>query len=361
MGILTVFLISHLSFLTSQAQTLTATEPVLDCGTTGFEVPVTATFQLWNKGQQPLRIKDVHPDCGCTKVEFPRQEIAVGESFKVLLTYDGRQLGHYYKQAAVSAEGLEEPLYLAMKGIVLADMKDYSGSYPFKMGSLLLDRNYIEFDDVNRGDQPQQELYIMNNGTKVMQPTVMHLPSYLSATVSPRRLSPGHAGLVTLTLNTDKVHDLGLTQTSVYIGQQLGEKVSSKNELPVSVVLLPDLKSLSGGQKQFAPKLQLSAEAGDINAPVIDLGSFDGKAKKSGEITLFNGGRTALDISSLQMFTPGLKVTLGKRQLKAGESTKLKVTAFRDRLKTARSAPRVLMITNDPDHAKVTIVIKAKE
>jgi len=214
---------------------------------------------------------------------------------------------------------------------------------------------------VNRGDQPQQELYIMNNGTKVMQPTVMHLPSYLSATVSPRRLSPGHAGLVTLTLNTDKVHNLGLTQTSIYIGQQLGEKVSSKNEVPVSVVLLPDLKSLSGEQKQFAPKLQLSAEAGDLNAPVIDLGSFDGKTKKSGEITLFNGGRTALDISSLQMFTPGLKVTLGKRQIKAGESTKLKVTAYRDRLKAARSAPRVLMITNDPDHAKVTIVIKAKE
>ena len=354
-------LTSYLLPLNSQAQTLTATEPILDCGTTGFEVPVTATFQLWNKGQQPIQIKSVHPDCGCTKVEYPRQEIAVGESFKVLLTYDGRQLGHYYKQAAVTAEGLEEPLYLAMKGIVLADMKDYSGSYPFNMGSLLLDRNYIEFDDVNRGDQPQQELYIMNNGTKVMQPTIMHLPSYLSATVSPRRLSPGHAGLVTLTLNTEKVHDLGLTQTSVYIGQQLGEKVSSKNELPVSVVLLPDLKSLSGGQKQFAPKLQLSAEAGDINAPVIDLGSFSGKTKKQGEITLLNNGRTALEISSLQMFTPGLKVTLGKRQLKAGESTKLKVTAYRDRLKTARSAPRVLMITNDPDHAKVTIVIKVKE
>ena len=342
------------------AQTLTATEPVLDCGTTGYEVPVTATFQLWNKGQQPIRIMEVHPDCGCTKVQFPKEEIAVGESFKVLLTYDGRQLGHYYKQAAVVANGMEEPLYLAMKGVILADMKDYSGSYPFNMGSLLLDHNYVECDDVNRGDQPQQEIFIMNNGTSVMQPTVMHLPSYLSATVTPRRLSPGHAGVVTLTLNTDKVHGLGLTQTSIYLGQQLGEKVSPKNELPVSVVLLPDLKSLSGGQKQFAPKLQLSAEAGDIKAPVLDLGSFEGKTKKHGEITLLNSGRTVLRISSLQMFTPGLKVTLGKRELKPGESTKLKVTTYRDQLKKARSAPRVLMITNDPDHAKVTINIKVR-
>lgn len=349
------------TMLTVQAQTLTVTEPAIDCGTTGYEVPVTATFQLWNKGQQPLLITGVHPDCGCTRVEYPQQPVEVGESFNVKLTFDGRQLGHYYKQAAVRAEGVDEPVFLAMKGVVVGDLKDYSGSYPYTMGNLLLDRNYLEFDDVNRGDQPKQEIYIMNNGTQVMQPTVMHLPSYLSAEVSPQRLSPGHAGVVTLTLNTDKVHSLGLTQTSVYMGQQLGEKISMKNELPVSVVLLPDLKSLSGGQKQFAPQIQLSAGAGDPDTPTIDLGAFEGKSKKQGELVILNGGRSQLHISSLQMFTPGLKVTLGKRDLSPGESTKLKVTAYREQLKRARSAPRVLMITNDPDHPKLTVSIKVTE
>ena len=58
------------------------------------------------------------------------------------------------------------------------------------------------------------------------------------------------------------------------------------------------------------------------------------------------------------MFTPGLKVTLGKRTLNPGESTKLKVTATQSQLQKARTRPRVLMITNDPDHAKVVISIK---
>ena len=340
--------------LSGRAQQLSVTDDSLDCGMTAYEVPVKATFKLWNKGQRPLKISDVHPDCGCTRVEFPRGEIGVGESFEVKLTYDARQLGHYYKQAAIVSNGSEQPVYITMTGVIVADVRDYSGSYPFAMGDLLIDCNYLEFDNVNRGDRPVQEIYLMNNGKKVMQPTVMHLPSYLTAEIEPRRLSPGHAGIITLTLNSDKVHDLGLTQTSVYIGQQLGEKVSSKNELGVSVVLLPDLKRLSSGQKQQAPSLQLSA-------PELNLGSFDGKSKKSGELTITNNGRSELSISSLQLFTGGLKVTLGKRRLAPGETTKLKITAYRDQLKTARTAPRVLMITNDPNNAKVVINVNCEK
>ena len=61
------------------------------------------------------------------------------------------------------------------------------------------------------------------------------------------------------------------------------------------------------------------------------------------------------------MFTAGLKVTLGKRELKPGESTKLKITALRDELEKQRSKPRVLMITNDPDKAKVVIKINVRK
>lgn len=334
------------------AQTVSVSEPVQDCGTTGFETPVTATFQLWNKGQKPLVISDIKADCGCTSVSYPKTPVEVGAPFTVTMTYDARQLGHYYKQAAIRSNAAEKPVYLAMKGVVLADLHDYSGSYEFSLGDLLMDKNYIEFDDVNRGDQPVQEIYIMNNGKQMMQPNVMHLPPYLSAVVEPMRLSPGHSGKVTLTLHTDKVRQLGLTQTSVYMGKVLGERVSTVNELPVSVVLLPDLTSMVGQNKQLAPHLQLSEQQ-------LELGSFEGKSKKTGEIILTNSGHSPLKISSLQMFTPGLKVTLGKRELAPGASTKLKVTAYRDKLKTARSKPRVLMITNDPEHSKVVIDINS--
>ena len=85
-----------------------------------------------------------------------------------------------------------------------------------------------------------------------------------------------------------------------------------------------------------------------------------GKKKKTDVIELTNQGQTLLDISSLQMFTGGLTVSLGKSKLAPGQSTKLKVTAMRDELLKLRRRPRILMITNDPDQGKVVININAK-
>lgn len=332
------------------AQKLSVANPEQDCGKTGFNIPATVSFEMENTGRRQLNIISVTPDCGCTKVEYPRKGIAAGEKFTIKMTYDARQLGHFYKQAAVKSNGTKEPIYITMKGVVLPEVQDYSGNYPFRMGAMLIDRDAIEFDDVNQGDQPQQVIHIMNDGVDEIQPSVMHLPSYLTAEVAPERLAPGHAGTITLTLDTKAIRTLGLTQTNVYLAQHLGETVRSDNELNVSVVVLPDLKSLAGGQKAFSPQLQLSTT--DLN-----LGSFDGKSKKSGEIVITNNGRTALTISALQMFTPGLRVTLDDREIRPGASTKLKVVAYREELARVRTQPRVLMITNDPDHSKVVINI----
>ena len=141
--------------------------------------------------------------------------------------------------------------------------------------------------------------------------------------------------------------DFGLTQTSVYIAKELGEKVSQNNEMPVSVVLLPPLNTSNAAE----PKLQISATD-------IDFTDFGSKSKKTAEITLLNVGQAPLTISSLQMFTSGLKVTLGNRDIAPGQSTVLKVTGFAEELQKLRARPRILMITNDPTNPKIVINIK---
>ena len=97
-----------------------------------------------------------------------------------------------------------------------------------------------------------------------------------------------------------------------------------------------------------------------LSAETLDLGSFEGKDSKSGTIIIENQGRSRLTISSMQMFTTGLKVRLNKSRLDPGESAKLKITAYRKQLKNARSKPRVLMITNDPNKSKVVIHVNVK-
>jgi len=332
------------------AQRLSVSENTIDCGRTGYLQPVTATFKLRNKGLRHLVIKSVKADCGCTTVEYPKESISIGERFTIRLTYDARQLGHFQKQVRIESNGSKKPVYLTMKGVVLTEVKDYSGDYPISLGDLLIDRNELEYDDVNKGDAPVQQIHMVNNGEKNMTPNVMHLPPYLSAKVTPAELRPGQKGVIDITLNSSKLRDYGLTQTSVYIAQQLGEKVSAKNEVGVSTILLPDLKDFSQTNKALAPQLQISATD-------VDFTDFGGKSKKTADVILFNAGKSTLNITSMQLFTGGLKVTLGKRSLDPGETTTMKITGYAEDLEKVRTKPRILMITNDPDKAKIVVNI----
>ena len=218
---------------------------------------------------------------------------------------------------------------------------------------MLYDNNVLEFDDVNKGDTPMQEIHVMNNGEEPMQPHLMHLPPYLSATMKPEILEPGKGGTLSVTLNSDKLRDFGLTQTSVYLGRRLGEKVSKDSEIPVSVVLLPHLQDYDEFSKGLAPQLQISATD-------IDFTDFGGKKKKTTDVVLYNTGKTTLKISSMQLFTTGLKVTLSKQELDPDQTALLKITGYAEDLQKLRTKPRILMITNDPDHAKVVININVK-
>ena len=345
-------LLAPLAMLPVEAQRLTVHKGTVDCGKTAFCAPVTAEFELRNKGMRKLKIEDVRVSCGCLDAQYPKGEIAAGEKFTLRLTYDARRMGHFTKMARIVSNGSKKPVYLTMKGVVVEDVEDYSGTYPFAFGDLRADKDNIEFDDVNKGDLQVQELHVRNTGTTMLQPNVMHLPPYLSAVVTPERLRPGQSGKIAISLNSAKLHDYGLTQTSVYIGGKLGEKVSDDNEVQVSAVLLPSFDGQTGDNKKLAPKMELSTESIDID--------FEGKAKKKAEVKITNNGRTDLKISSLQMFTSGLRMTLGKQVVKPGESTELKITAYREELAKARTKPRVLMITNDPNKPKVVININGR-
>ena len=355
MRVIVILFALHCSMVNGQwsmvnAQKLVVTQDNVMAGRTGFCQPITATFELRNKSLRKLVIESVKPDCGCTAVEYPK-EVGANDKFTIKMTYDARQLGHFQKMAAIVSNGSKQPVYLTMRGVVLPEMVDYSGTYPLAMGELLLDKNVLEYDDVNKGDEPVQEIHIFNNGEKTMRPNVMHLPPYLSATVKPETLEPGKGGTIAVTLNSDKLRDFGLTQTSVYLAKQLGEKVSQDNEIPVSTVLLPHLQDYNEFTKALAPQLQISTTE-------IDFSDFEGKTKKTAEVILYNTGKTTLKISSLQLFTTGLKVTLDKQSLEPDETTTLKITGFAAELRNLRSKPRILMITNAPDKPKVVLNIR---
>lgn len=340
--------------LGASAQDIAIQNTTIDCGQVVFRQPVTAQYVMKNSGSSPLTITDVRTSCGCTTVSFPTEPIAPGASFTVSAVYDAKTMGHFAKRIGIYSNAQCGPLMLGIKGVVVGEKDEAALDYPYTLGNLSTDKADLEFDDVNRGDQPVQTINVLNNTTETLQPVLMHLPSYLRAEVRPAKVAPGRTAKVLVQLDSRALRDLGLTQTSVYLGMFPGDKVAPEKEITVSAVLLPDFDNMTAQQKDSAPRLRLSSGS-------VDLGTFAGKKQKKGKVTITNEGKSVLEIRSLQMFTAGLEVSLANKTIAPGQSVDLKVTAIASMLRKVKSKPRVLLITNDPENTKVIINVNVAQ
>jgi hypothetical protein len=334
--------------MTAAAQPrFTANHESYNFGQVQWKNPVTALYTITNTGTQPLLLTNVDPSCACSVAQWTQTPIAAGEQGSITVAYDARALGHFDKSIAVYTNVQAQPVYLRFTGEVVTEVRDFSQAYPYMMGQIRLDKDELEFPDSYRGEEPTLRIGVANLSEQPYEPVLMHLPSYLTLKAEPAVLQQGERGVITLTLHTDKLKGLGWTESSVYLSRFMGDVVSDDNELPLSVVLLPDLSYVDEAN---APALALSAT--DIN--LNDAPSK--KAKVKSDITLSNNGRSPLRIDKLQVFHPAVGIRLKKSVLNPGESTDLRITVDTGKLKKKRHL-RVMLITNDPKQPKAIIHI----
>ena len=347
--ILTTILLWTVFCLMAQAQPkATFDKKTHEFGVVLWKHPATAVFTVKNDGDKPLVISNVTTSCGCTVADWTKTPIAPGATGTVTSTFDAKALGHFYKDIGVYCNASDLPIYLMLQGEVSADPKNYTLTHPYEIGPIRLDKEAIEFDDVNKGDKPSMEILVANTSSEVYTPVLMHLPPYLEAVAVPERIGKKGTGKIKITLDTDKLPKFGLTTSTVYLSRFPGDKVGDENSIPVSVVLLPDFSQISQVQRLNPPAVELSARE-------LTLLPLAENEKKSVKVVVTNTGKSNLEITDLQVFNSALGVQLKKRVLKPGASTKMKITAYGKFLKKVKGTPRVLMITNDPNCPMIII------
>lgn len=312
-----------------------------------FQTPTTVNFHFTNKGNEPFEITEVNTMCGCTEATWTRGSIAPGSKGQISAIYDAKMLGTFRKELAVYTTLQKEPFYISMDGRVVTEKLDYKGDFPFDLGNIRINTNYLEFDDVNRGEHPYVELQVVNLERTPYRPQLMHLPAYLRMESVPEVIAGGRTGRIRVILDSDKLGLLGLNQTRIFIARFPGDKVSEENEILVSAVLLPSFAEMGPADMVKAPKMELSKTE-------LSLDPSD-KKKMSETITITNTGMTDLNIRTVQVFNQALSVSVGNRTVAPGKTTTMKVTLNPKYLKKAKNRPRVLLITNDPQHAKQII------
>lgn len=333
----------------AQARFTSNTETV-NLGQIEWKYPTKAQYTITNTGNQPV-LTQVEPDCACAVAQWTKTPIAPGKKGSIEVTFDAKALGHFEKGIAIYTNAEPHLVWLKLKGEVVMQLKDFSKTHPYQIGQIRLNKDEITFPDTHLGERPQIHISVVNLGEAPYEPVLMHLPSYLQMEVKPRVLQQGERGTITLTLNSDRLTDYGLTQSSVYLAKFAGDKVSEENELPLSAVLLPDFSSLTETEKLNAPAIKLSATQIDMSATLAK------KKRAKQDILLTNTGKSPLIISKLQVFHPAVGVSMKKGILMPGESTPLRVTVTKKNIGKKRRNLKLLMITNDPAKTKVEIEI----
>ena len=106
--------------------------------------PLSCSFTLINRGDQPVTIYEVVSSCGCTDVQWTRETLQKGESGSISATYkneDGPL--PFDKTLTVYISGLKKPLILRLRGSVHAKKQPLGELYPQKWGNFAIDRKSV--------------------------------------------------------------------------------------------------------------------------------------------------------------------------------------------------------------------------
>ena len=319
-------------------------------GTMVWNESEVTEFEVANGGDTPLYILKVHPDCDCTTIAFTKEAIAPGAKGIISVRYDASLLGHFEKQVAVYTNADKQPYYLTIAGDVVRERSEYTGDYPYRIGDIYLSTDMLEFDNVYSGETSTQLIMLHNTGRQSYEPTLMHLPKYLSVRAEPTVVRPGRVGKLYVTLDSDQLPKMGLTQTSVFLSRFPGDRVNSDNKVMISAIHLP----------KSAGEYSSSSPVATFDSQKLVLSGMGSMKKLKGSILLTNTGKSNLEISALQVYKPGLGVSVRKTIIPPGRSEQIRVT-FHPESGDSHVRHRFLIITNDPVRPKVDIEVEIKK
>ena len=89
---------------TKQLTTIQWIDSVRDLGKINEGQKLNVSFRFKNTGEKPLIIESVHPGCGCTVADYPKQPIKPGEEGEITGSFnsEGRE-GLQHKEITVLA------------------------------------------------------------------------------------------------------------------------------------------------------------------------------------------------------------------------------------------------------------------
>lgn len=312
---------------------------------------VKCEFKFTNVGDQNLKIKNVRPSCGCTASDWTKTEVKPGESGFVSAIYHTKgRPGPFNKAITVTTNDPKQPnTILFIKGKVTPREKTKADFYPRKMGNLRMKTNHMAFMEVKRNEVVTDSIGLYNQWDQPMNLSFGNVPKHLSIEAHPETLQPEQEGYLVFTYDATKKNDYGLIFERFYL--MTNDDKQPRKLINVSAKLKEDFSQLSEEDMQRAP-------VSSFNKMKHDFGNVKSGEKATYAFILKNEGENNLHIRKVKASCGCTATQPGKKVLKAGEETEIKVT-FNTHGRHGKQHKTITVITNDPKKPEKILHIQA--
>lgn len=91
----------------------------IDLGVVKKDEVKELNFEFTNTTHAPIRILEAKGSCGCTKVQYPAEEIQVGASEVISANFQSGKVGAFKKNIRIKTSESEDYTYLNFQGEVV--------------------------------------------------------------------------------------------------------------------------------------------------------------------------------------------------------------------------------------------------
>lgn len=313
---------------------------------------VDALFEMVNTSGAPVRIIDARATCGCTVPEYPREEIAPGDTVRVRATYlaSGRP-GKFSKNIYVrtSAEPSKQQT-LTVCGTVIGASSTLASRFPVVAGPMRLKSTTVPFGEVLRGKLKTIYLDAYNQSADTLRPQLIGLPPYIESHLTPEVVPPGEQMQLSLTLQTLKVSEWGINSGDFRLVTAPGDTVG----MDYFAIVAEDFSQLTPGQRLNAPVAELTPER-------VNLGELSDLKPRQLTFELRNSGKSPMEVRRVQIADPTLSdLRVSATRIKPGKSARITVTFSPEKADGDFIAARLTVICNDPENSLLTSRITAE-
>ncbi len=313
---------------------------------------VDHSFQLRNKGDEPVVILSVSTTCGCTVAQFDRKPIMPDSTGIIRVTFDPmNRPGAFEKRISVQTSQGGPSIKLHISGFVEERPRSVEERFPHFVGAgVRLEDNFHAFAYVEQGKPATTAMKIINTSNRAVRLRAFEkYPCGVMQLRYPEHLAPQEQGELTIIYSVP----LGSSRYGT-VDAMVDFEVNGKHSeafISVTGIIVDNSDKIA---RNCAPKVEVMKN-------IVKFGAVKRhEEQRIDHFTIENKGTAPLKIRAVEVLhsTVTLSLSAGD-EIAAGERRDVELRLNPLRIDYGPLSERVRIVTNDPEHPMRTLRVTA--